>query len=86
METKTAFKKLINTPTLMDKLKVNPTTARVWKMRYKQKKLSLEKMELILKRAGFQKIPEQWGLPIAKVKNAKILKQKQLIYSIIPAC
>jgi hypothetical protein len=87
METKKAFKKLLNTPELIDKLKMNPTTVRVWKMRYNQKKLSLEKMEFILKRAGFKKIPEQWDLPNAKkrIKTYQTISSNSLLVN-QPAC
>lgn len=60
MNTKQAFKKLINSQELCEKLKSEPATIRKWRQRFNEGVLPIEKQEKLLKKAGAKKIPENW--------------------------
>lgn len=63
MTTKEAFKSLLEHPSKVDKLNLNPNTIRTLKKRVRDNKLiSEKKMEELLLKSGAKKIPEKWTL------------------------
>lgn len=62
MTTKEAFEKLLDSVNLHIKLKVGQSTIRTWRNRLNANKMSLDKMEELLKKAGAKKEPENWKL------------------------
>ncbi len=63
MTTKQAFKTLLETPSKLEKLNLNPSTLRTLKKRVRDNKLiSEKKMEELLLKSGSKKIPEKWTL------------------------
>ncbi len=63
MTTKQAFKTLLETPSKLEKLNLNPSTLRTLKKRVRDNKLiSEKKMEELLLKSGAKKIPEKWTL------------------------
>lgn len=62
MTTKEAFEMLLDSIDLHLKLKVGQSTIRTWRTRLNANKMSLDKMEELLKKAGASKQPEKWKL------------------------
>lgn len=62
MTTKEAFETLLDSPDLHIKLKVGQSTVRTWRTRLNANKMSLDKMEELLKKTGAKKEPENWKL------------------------
>lgn len=63
MTTQEAFKKLLESPDLIEKLGENMNTIYRWRNRLKAGNIDLSFMEEKLHRAGATKIPEKWKLP-----------------------
>lgn len=69
MTTKEAFNKLltqlkkVKDNPVFEKLGYPPQTVRSWKWRKRDGKITLDKMEEILKKAGWKKTPESWREP-----------------------
>ena len=63
MTTKEAFKTLLENPSKVDKLNLNPSTIRALRKRVRDNKLiSEKKMDELLLKSGAKKVPEKWTL------------------------